>query len=229
MARTPKLDAVLAAQVESARAALTELVAQDQIGDHLEATAEGERLVMHRFEARVPGYGGWQWFVTLARGPRMKVPTVCDSGLLPGAGALLAPDWVPWAERVAPEELEAERLAEAAAAAAEGAADGGAGTTSSSAGSPEEDGAGGVRPTPETAEAGSAGDGPVPSDAEDSDSSHDTGRSRHGEAPGAGAAPEAAATGDDDARAAADADADSESEQPRRPRRRRRARRATRG
>ncbi|SIK21234.1 Protein of uncharacterised function (DUF3027) [Mycobacteroides abscessus subsp. abscessus] len=47
----------------------------------------------------MPGYRGWFWFATLSRAPRSKVATVCEVGLLPGDDALLAPAWVPWAER----------------------------------------------------------------------------------------------------------------------------------
>lgn len=120
MARTPKLDDVLAAQVASAREALARQVPDEQVGEHLGASAEGDRLVLHRFAADLRGYRGWQWYVTLARGPRVKVATVCDSGLLPGPDAVLAPAWVPWAERVAPEELAEQKArdeSEAAAAA----------------------------------------------------------------------------------------------------------------
>lgn len=119
--RTPKLDAVLAENVTAAREALAPLVPEAQVGEHLGVSAEGDRLVLHRFEAKVRGYAGWHWYVTLARGPRVKVATVCDSGLIPGERALLAPAWVPWAERVAPEELAEQKArdeSEAAAAAA---------------------------------------------------------------------------------------------------------------
>lgn len=117
MARTPKLDAVLADARGAAREALSRHVPDAQVGEHLGVSAEGDRLVLHRFEAKVRGYAGWHWYVTLARGPRVKVVTVCDSGLLPGENALLAPDWVPWADRVAPEELAEEQAREAAEAA----------------------------------------------------------------------------------------------------------------
>ncbi|GHD10557.1 DUF3027 domain-containing protein [Zhihengliuella salsuginis] len=118
MTRTPKLDAVLAADVAAARGALVPLVPEAQVGAHLGVSAEGDRLVLHRFEARVRGYAGWHWYVTLARGPRVKSATVCDSGLVPGERALLAPAWVPWAERVAPEELAEQKARDEAEAAA---------------------------------------------------------------------------------------------------------------
>lgn len=122
MARTPKLDAALAGAVDAARAALLEVVPEEQLGDHVGAVADGERLVTHRFTAHLEAYAGWEWYATLARLPRGKVPTVSEIGLLPGSGALLAPPWVPWSERVNDEELAAEREAEAAEAAAAEAA-----------------------------------------------------------------------------------------------------------
>ncbi|WP_372698451.1 DUF3027 domain-containing protein [Arthrobacter sp. JSM 101049] len=116
MARAPKLDAVLGAGIDLARSTLLGTVDASQVGAHLGATADADRVLTHRFEAKLAGYAGWNWYVTLARVPRGKVPTVCETGLLPGDGALLAPDWVPWADRVRPEEREAQQAAEAAAA-----------------------------------------------------------------------------------------------------------------
>jgi hypothetical protein len=80
-------------------------VAGDHVGEHLGVHAEGDRLVTHAFASSAPGYRGWFWAVTLARVPRGKVATVDEVVLLPGAGALLAPDWVPWHERVQPGDL----------------------------------------------------------------------------------------------------------------------------
>jgi hypothetical protein len=103
--RAAKLDTVLAAAVDSARAGVLTIAPPDQVGDHVGASAEGERLVLHRFEAKLAGYRGWQWFATVARVPRGKVATVCEVGLLPSGDSLLAPEWVPWADRVRPEDV----------------------------------------------------------------------------------------------------------------------------
>lgn len=102
--KTPKLDSVLAGAVEVARSAAVE-VAGDQVGEHLGVRAEGDRVVTHAFEASVSGYSGWYWAVTVARAPRSKTVTVDEVTLLPGQGALLAPEWVPWSERVRPGDL----------------------------------------------------------------------------------------------------------------------------
>jgi hypothetical protein len=106
--RIPKSDAVLEAAVERARLGLLEVAPEPQVGRHVSATIDGERLVTHRFEAFVPGYAGWQWYATLARVSRSKDVTVCEVGLLPGAAALLAPEWLPWSERVRPEDSQPE-------------------------------------------------------------------------------------------------------------------------
>lgn len=106
-----KPDAVLAAAVDVARRGVLEIAREAEVGDHLGAVPEADRLVTHRFAASVPGYAGWQWFATLARVPRGKEATVCEVGLLPSADSLLAPDWVPWAERVRPEDTVQEDAA----------------------------------------------------------------------------------------------------------------------
>lgn len=115
MARAPKIDAVLEAGVDLARSTLLDTVDAAQIGDHLGVAADADRVLTHRFEAKLSGYAGWNWFVTLARVPRGKVPTVCETGLVPGDGALLSPEWVPWADRIRPEERAAQQAAEAEA------------------------------------------------------------------------------------------------------------------
>jgi hypothetical protein len=106
----PKLDAVSAAAVDLARDALVEVTGPDQVGEHLGVEASGERLVTHVFACEMPDYRGWVWNVVLARAPRAKQATVCETVLLPGDGALLAPDWEPWAERLKPSDVGADDL-----------------------------------------------------------------------------------------------------------------------
>ena len=97
-------DAVLAGAVELARDAAV-AVGADAVGEYLGAYGEGDRLLTHTFATTQPGYAGWHWAVTLARAPRAKVPTVDEVVLLPGDSALLAPQWVPWNERLQPGDL----------------------------------------------------------------------------------------------------------------------------
>lgn len=120
--RAPKQDALLVADVATARAGVEQIAEPAQIGPGHRVAVEEDRLVVHLFECTLPGYRGWNWFASLARAPRSKAVTVCEVGLLPGEDALLAPEWVPWSERVSPEEKaqeEQERAEEDAAAAAE--------------------------------------------------------------------------------------------------------------
>lgn len=110
--RTGKPDAFLAAAVDVARAAVEGIAPAEQIGEHIGARSEGDRLVTHLFESRLPGYGGWQWYAVLTRNSRSKVVTVDELGLLPSEDSILAPAWVPWAERVRPEDAQADEAAE---------------------------------------------------------------------------------------------------------------------
>jgi hypothetical protein len=103
-ARRPAKDAVLAAAVDQAREALFEGGAKD-VGEHLGMVLEADRLATHYFAATSAGYEGWRWYVTMSRISRSRTATVCESGLLPGDGALLAPAWLPWADRLAPGDL----------------------------------------------------------------------------------------------------------------------------
>jgi hypothetical protein len=96
-----KLDQVCAEAVELARSAVTE----EEPGAHLEAVAEGERLVTHLFDCQLPGYRGWRWAVTVTRVPRGRQVTVSETVLLPGPDALVAPEWVPWHDRLQPGDL----------------------------------------------------------------------------------------------------------------------------
>lgn len=88
----------LSAAVDVAREAL---IADGQHpGKHVASTVEGDCAVAHYFAADVPGYHGWQWCVVVAGVPDSEDVTVSEVALLPSNGALLAPSWVPWSERV---------------------------------------------------------------------------------------------------------------------------------
>jgi hypothetical protein len=102
--RAPKLDQVCADAVGLARGSI-DGIESDHVGEHLEAVAEAERVVTHLFECLQPGYRGWRWAVTVARIPRSRHVTVCESALLPGPDALAAPPWVPWQDRLQPGDL----------------------------------------------------------------------------------------------------------------------------
>ncbi len=103
--RSRELDEACADAVDLARAAAEEAAGPGQVGEHLGVEAEGDRVVTHRFACLDPAYAGWQWAVTVARASRVKSVTVSESLLLPGPDSLLAPDWVPWRDRVRPGDL----------------------------------------------------------------------------------------------------------------------------
>ncbi|HET7398784.1 MAG TPA: DUF3027 domain-containing protein [Intrasporangium sp.] len=100
-----KDDAVLLAAADLAREVLTGIAEPGTVGAHLGMDMLGERLAMHWFECTSPGYVGWRWGASVARVPRGKVATVCETNLLPGPDAVLAPEWLPYAERLAPGDL----------------------------------------------------------------------------------------------------------------------------
>ena len=99
-------DAVLSAAVDLARQFAVDLAEHpSDVGEYLGAVADGERLVSHRFACAATGYRSWQWTVTVARVPRGRVATVCEAVLLPGDGAILSPEWLPWSERLRPGDI----------------------------------------------------------------------------------------------------------------------------
>ncbi len=105
--RAPRPDAALMEAVGTAREGLFGVAAAGSVGEHIGAVSVGERLVTHHFECLLRGYVGWRWEVTVARAPRSKRITLCETHLAPAEGALLAPEWVPWADRLRPEDFGA--------------------------------------------------------------------------------------------------------------------------
>ncbi|MER5433138.1 DUF3027 domain-containing protein [Streptomyces sp. NPDC002588] len=101
--RTP--DRLCAEAVDLARAAAEEAAAPGVVGEHVGLVSEGDRVVTHYFECRELGYRGWRWAATVARASRAKVVTLDEVVLLPGADAVLAPEWVPWSERLRPGDM----------------------------------------------------------------------------------------------------------------------------
>ena len=98
MTSTP--DELASATRELALAALHEITPAATVGPAAGHTIEADGAVSLRFENRLPGYPGWYWTVSVAQIDDAE-PTVLEVELMPGDGALLAPDWVPWVERLA--------------------------------------------------------------------------------------------------------------------------------
>ena len=98
-------DDLPATTVATARAALTEQVGADVVGDHVDTVPEADDAVTLAFACTEPGYPGWRWSVTVAVVPGQEDVTVDEVVLLPGEGAIIAPAWVPWRERIKPGDL----------------------------------------------------------------------------------------------------------------------------
>ncbi|WP_042364947.1 DUF3027 domain-containing protein [Streptacidiphilus neutrinimicus] len=101
--RTP--DRLCAEAVEFARHAAVAAVGATAVGAHLGLDVEGDRVVTHYFATTEKAYRGWRWAVTVTRAARAKQVTLDETVLLPGPEALIAPEWVPWSERLRPGDL----------------------------------------------------------------------------------------------------------------------------
>ncbi|MDO4888091.1 MAG: DUF3027 domain-containing protein [Actinomycetaceae bacterium] len=96
---------VLVDAVEVARDALRDLTRPENVGVHVGFVVEGDRLLTHAFECLLEGYRNWFWTVTVSRVPRSTKVTINEMALCPGPDALLAPDWIPWADRIEPSDV----------------------------------------------------------------------------------------------------------------------------
>lgn len=94
-----------------ALAALHEITPASTVGEPRDSAVDADGVLTIRFENRMPGYPGWYWTVGIAQVADSE-PTVLEAELMPGDGALTAPDWLPWAERLA--EYQAAQAALAA-------------------------------------------------------------------------------------------------------------------
>lgn len=101
--RTP--DRLCAEAVDIALAVTEEAAGPQSVGEHLGVVAEGDRVVTHYFACKEPAYRGWRWATTLTRASRAKFVTIDETVLLPGDDSILAPEWVPWSERLRPGDM----------------------------------------------------------------------------------------------------------------------------
>ncbi|MUL85822.1 DUF3027 domain-containing protein [Mycobacterium sp. CBMA247] len=98
-------EAMLLGAAGQARAALNEFSGEGAVGEYLGASIEDAASATHRFLADLPGYRGWQWAVVVAAYPGADHVTISELVLIPGPTALLAPQWLPWQDRVRPGDL----------------------------------------------------------------------------------------------------------------------------
>jgi len=103
--RIIQVDEACAEAVDLARSAAEEVAGAELVGEHLGVEPDGDRVCTHLFANLDPAYAGWRWAITIARASRSRTVTVSESLLLPGPESLLAPDWVPWRDRVRPGDL----------------------------------------------------------------------------------------------------------------------------
>jgi len=66
---------------------------------------EDSGLANYLFDAKLIGYEGWRWSVTIAKVDEDSTPTICDVVMIPGPDALLAPKWIPYADRLQPGDV----------------------------------------------------------------------------------------------------------------------------
>ena len=75
------------------------------VGDLVSIDQEDERIATYLFESSLPGYSGWRWAVTVIKVDEQAAATIADVVLLPGAESLLAPEWIPYKERIEPGDV----------------------------------------------------------------------------------------------------------------------------
>ena len=110
MPKSPSLE-----QKDFARTSLTEATSKSKVGNFIEVFEDGENVATYLFENNQKGYVGWRWSVTIFQADAKEPATVSEILLIPGPDSLVAPDWVPWSERLADyKALQAELEAQAA-------------------------------------------------------------------------------------------------------------------
>lgn len=92
------------AQAKNLARDVLEEVAGDEAGKHLGVMVR-DGLGVHRFESLTPGYKGWEWVAVLTCVPGTEDLTVNEVSLQAGKTAQLAPEWIPYEDRVLPGDL----------------------------------------------------------------------------------------------------------------------------
>lgn len=79
----------------------------DHVGSFISVDfADENRIATYLFESLMPGYRGWRWCVTVAHVDSESAPTICDVVSIPGPESLLAPEWVPYRDRIRPDDIQ---------------------------------------------------------------------------------------------------------------------------
>ncbi len=96
MPKSPALE-----QKDFARTALIEAAGRSKVANFIEVFEEEGGVATFLFENNQKGYVGWRWSITVFQADKKSAATVSEIVLLPGPDSLVAPDWVPWSERLA--------------------------------------------------------------------------------------------------------------------------------
>ena len=86
-------------------AAIEDAKNSDYVGVLVSVDTDEDRIATYLFEAALPGYGGWRWAVTVAKLDDQSPTTICDVVLLPGTDSLIAPEWIPYKDRLLPGDV----------------------------------------------------------------------------------------------------------------------------
>ncbi len=104
MGSSKKVSDLFGAADQARTAAIEDAQNSDFVGS-LHSVDTDERIATYLFEASLPGYHGWRWAVTVAKVDEQSPTTICDVVLLPGSESLLAPEWIPYKDRIQPGDL----------------------------------------------------------------------------------------------------------------------------
>ncbi|MBC7463438.1 MAG: DUF3027 domain-containing protein [Actinobacteria bacterium] len=87
-------------------AVLADAVDPKLVGEYLSVDFDDDgRMASYLFDAFKAGYNGWRWAVIVAKVDEVSDPTICDVVLIPGPDSLLAPEWIPYLDRIQPGDV----------------------------------------------------------------------------------------------------------------------------
>ena len=94
--------------IEFARASLAAIFTKEKfVGEYLGVIPDVSDVITHAFECLRPGYAGWMWVVSVIPSFEGGELNINEFALLPGQSALLAPAWIPWSQRLLPQDVQA--------------------------------------------------------------------------------------------------------------------------
>lgn len=92
--------------VQKARAAAVEYAQDEQaVGEFLERSEVDDNVYDFRFDSQLRGYEHWVWAVSMFHDVEFDEWTINETALLPTSASLVAPQWVPFRERLEPQDI----------------------------------------------------------------------------------------------------------------------------